>query len=122
MISQRVHTYEARLYLGSRERYHGRTFREEELVEVIGRYQKGHEHSMPLRVTPTNFVHEEYSEAGWEVAAINYPRWPKSTEAIHAFMEGLAEYLIDVLKQNRISVVYPDTTIMYQGPGAEEKF
>ncbi len=118
----RENTYEVKLYLGSVEGYHGKQFSEEELVKAIGLFQKGHAESMPVRVAPTCYVHEDYSERGWEVVAICYPRLPKHREQINLFMNELAVHLLDKFKQNRISVVQPDVTVMHSSEKPEDRY
>lgn len=115
--------HEVRLYIGSREHYNGPTFVRESLLQHIANFQ--HEHGLtkcnPVRVTETIYVWDDYAESGWEVAVIAYPRQPKSVKVLDKFMLDLAEYLLKILKQNRISVVFPDEIVMLEADDAEDK-
>ena len=112
-------SYEVKLYIGSCEGYNGQSFTEGEMIAVIGNYQKNSD-ATPVRLTPTAYIHCDYREKGWEVAAIMYPRYPKSIERINAFMEGLAKHLLVYFKQNRISVIFPDKITMFESDNAEQ--
>lgn len=98
---------DVRLYIGSCYRYSDEQFLESDLLHSIEKYQKSVEDSQlcSLRISPTSFKVRDYYERGWEVVAINYPRFPKEHEVILEFMLGLAEFLILYLNQNRISVI-----------------
>jgi len=116
--------YEARLYIGSRENYDGPAFDVDRLHEVIKDFQNEHlvdDVLIPVRVTATTYRAGDYSEDGWEVAVINYPRKPRDRIILESFMFELAQHLLDVLKQNRISVVTPEKIVMFESDVAVEK-
>ena len=116
-------TYEIKLYIGSKEGYNGEEFSKEDLVAAIQGFQ--HEltldHAMPVRISPTSYMFDNYYEEGWEIGLINYPRKPRSTIELTRFMERLASFLLEKFKQNRITVVHPNATVMYESETAEEK-
>ena len=118
-------TYEVRAYIGSVRGYDGENFNKEELIEAIGHYQSIIEQDLAIavRVTPTSFVFQNYVEDGWEIAAINYPRFPKKPRQIDDFMFGLSRYLLNRFEQNRMSVVSPSVTILLESvnPGENPK-
>ena len=122
MRIKKANTFEARLYIGSVQGYHGAPFTFEELKEEVGNLQSESpkEEMIPVRIAPTNFVCGNYSEAGWEVAAINYPRFPKAEALITLFMMELAKRLLVCFNQNRISIIFPNETIMFESEEAEQ--
>lgn len=122
MRIRKANTFEARLYIGSVQGYHGTPFTFEELKEEVGNLQSESpkEEMIPVRIAPTNFVCGNYSEAGWEVAAINYPRFPKAEALITLFMMELAKRLLVCFNQNRISIIFPNETIMFESEEAEQ--
>lgn len=69
-------------------------------------------------VTPTTFVYTEGREPGVIVGLINYPRFPATPGAVRSRALKLAELLRVGLGQWRVSVVFPDETVML-GKGPE---
>lgn len=69
-----------------------------------------------VTVTDTTFVYGDGSEPGLAVGVINYPRFPASPEAIEGKAMVLAEILMRSCRQWRVSVVFPDHTVMLENP------
>ena len=114
--------HEVRFYIGSREKYAGPEFTRKEVTTFIGQFQSERsEDMMPVRVTPTSYVCEDYQEDGWELAVIGYPRTNKPKNIINRFVLDLAEAMLYHFKQNRISVIFPDEIVMLQNESAVEK-
>jgi hypothetical protein len=66
-----------------------------------------------VSVTDTTFIYTNGLEVGIAVGFINYPRFPdKDPTIIKNQALELAAILKSVLGQKRISVVFPDETIM----------
>ena len=65
-------------------------------------------------VTPTEYVYTNGSEPGIIVGSINYPRFPSSQDKLRAQTLELAKILLDGLKQQKVSVVFADMTIMLE--------
>jgi hypothetical protein len=114
-------TYEVKLYLGSREGYHGKEYTEDELVESIGAFQSEHSEFTPVRITKTRFVDRNYNETGWELAAICYPRQPRTKAQLLRFMSDLAGHLLEDLKQSRISMMTEEYTTLFESEKAEKR-
>lgn len=114
---------EARIYIGSRRHYNGEAFSYTDLRAFLKDFQheRPKELTSPVRITPTAYVFDDYHEAGWEIAVINYPRFPKDNFVIHQFAYDLAAGLLDKFEQNRISIVYPNEIVMLEADDAEEK-
>ena len=122
MSEKFVLTHEIKMYVGSIRGYNGTEFNEDELCFEIKEFQKNIDdlNLVSLRVTPTKYIVRDYVEKGWEITAINYPRFPKSYLKTYLFMEGLAKRLLKNLKQNRISMVCSDKTYMFESKDFEE--
>lgn len=101
--------FESRIYVGSKRGYKGESFTESQLTRIIQDFQtywnKKNDWTIALRISKTNFICMDYSEVGWEIAAIQYPRFPKEVSEIEYFMDSLAEFLLIEFGQNRISII-----------------
>tara|TARA_R100001377_G_scaffold73572_1_gene49602 strand:+ start:2068 stop:2472 length:405 start_codon:yes stop_codon:yes gene_type:complete len=116
-------TYEVRVYLGSINEETLKSFSKKDLIKEIGLFQEKYSQTIPVRVTDTTFVSKtHYTEDGWEVAAINYPRVETESSKIDEFMKDLAVCLLDKFKQNRISIVMPDETLMIERSSKQTLF
>ena len=105
--------YEAKLYMGSKEGYDGEEFTEDEIRIVIQEFQKSQE-IIPVRISKTCFMAGDYYEHGWEIVAINYPRYPKTHEYIWSFMHSLAKHMLINFKQNRVTLQDHKTSLMVE--------
>lgn len=65
-----------------------------------------------VTLTHTSFVYKGGSEVGAAVGLINYPRFPKDFETIRGHALELGEKLRVGLEQFKVSVVFPDYTVM----------
>ena len=65
-----------------------------------------------VTITPTEYRYVDGSEDGVMIGFINYPRFPATPMAITDRALVLAHKLMIGLKQNRVSVVTPQTTYM----------
>jgi hypothetical protein len=107
--------YESRIYIGSVKNTDQRPLliRESVLLETIGKQQEQYRLIIPLRLSSTTFVSgTNYEEAGWEIAAINYPRVCASIEEIDDFMLILGRRLLTEFWQHRVGIVNPKEIIM----------
>lgn len=117
----RIKYYEVKLYIGSKEGYHGKQFNKSDLMKVVSEYQGNfpRENMVSLRYTDCTFQVGDWSEDGWEIAAINYPRFIKDESFLEDYFEGLANYLLHKMKQNRITVCTPELSTTYEREDAE---
>ncbi len=115
--------YEARIYIGSRRGYNGPKITKKVMKFSIKMYQtiKGLEKASPVRLTPTTYLWQDYEEKGWEIGIINYPRRPLGPLALQEYAMDLAAYLLEEHGQNRISIEFPDETVMLEADDAEQK-
>lgn len=65
-----------------------------------------------VTITPTTYIYKGGSEAGAIIGLINYPRFPKEPHEIRQLALDLAEKLRVLYKQYKVSVVFPDETVM----------
>ncbi len=62
--------------------------------------------------TPTIYLYKGGQERGVIIGLINYPRFPKEPSEIRAMALDLAEKLRVLYKQFKVTVVFPDETVM----------
>jgi hypothetical protein len=109
---KKVKTYTAQIYVGLREGY-GEQIHSigevwcvcQEFVNKVG---------FCVTVTPTQFLYMNGMEPGAIVGTINYPRFPSSRKNLKTKTLQLATNLMLEFKQCRVSVVFPDETIMLE--------
>ena len=105
-----VPTYTATLYVGLLERDTRLLHTQAEALAVCQEYVD--DVGLCVTFTPTTFVYTNGSEPGVIVGLINYPRFPVEPEDIREKALVLAESLRAALGQWRLSVVFPDETVM----------
>ncbi|MEI6731792.1 MAG: hypothetical protein WCK90_03875 [archaeon] len=110
-----VPTITAQIYLGLREGYTDKVHSLDELKEFLHGYcDKG----LCVTVSPTTFIYKRTAEdpigreEGAVIGVINYPRFPSTRENIEKTAEEIASMCKDRYKQNRVSIVYSDSTVM----------
>src|SRR4051812_46342094 len=90
--------FELRLYIGSVRGYKGPHFSEAQVTRVVQDFQttwkQKHGWTVALRFSKTNFVCMDYTEPGWELSAINYPRFPRAENELEDFMSSLQDHLM----------------------------
>jgi len=118
-VNTKVKTYTATIYCGLKNGYDGMTnlF----YVEHIKDYIENRSGGLCVTCTPTTFYYNGGQEPGIIVGIINYPRFPSSEEKIRNTAIQLAEELMIKCKQYRVSVVFPDETIMLENKEKIEK-
>lgn len=65
-----------------------------------------------VTVTPTHFCYPSGDEPGVIIGIINYPRFPKEPEELKEIALKLAEHMKEKLFQYRVTVMFPDQTVM----------
>ena len=109
-----VPTYYANIYVGLKEGYNGIQYSIDHLCTLCQTYCNTVK--LGLTVTPTKFIYVDGSEMGAIVGRINYPRFPSTNEMLRSKAVDLAILLKDEFKQQRLSIVCPDETIMIGEP------
>jgi hypothetical protein len=107
MITETTHIS---IFVGLKEGYTGPPHTLDEVKRICQGYCD--DIGLCVTVTPTEFIYRGGNEPGGIVGLINYPRFPKSEEEISAHAAEIAKRLLDGLKQDRISIVMKDKTIM----------
>jgi len=111
-------TYYANIYCGVRPSY-DQTIKPEELklnLDLVKKICKKYcdDVGLGLTITQTEFVYTDGDEPGVIVGLINYPRFPSSPFQIKFLAGSLAAILLHELKQERLSIMYPDETVMLE--------
>lgn len=114
-----VPTFTATIYAGLRPGYSGWRFSHARAARIVQRYCD--EVGLCATVTRTRFVYTRGSEPGVVVGLINYPRFPSTPEQIQAHALELGERLRRGLRQQRVSVVFPDVTVMLGDPAEQRE-
>ena len=104
-----VPTFFANIYLGLNEGYTGKKSKLN-----IESYCKGYCGVIKLgvTVTKTTFCYPDGMEDGVIIGLINYPRFPSTPEEIEQKAIELAKCLKNICKQERVTIVMPNHTIM----------
>lgn len=111
-----VPSFGATIYAGLRPGYFGRPYSYAMALGIARRYAD--EVGLCVTVTKTTFVYRGGLEPGVIVGLINYPRYPSEPRKIREHALTLAERLREGLCQNRVSIVFPDETVMLGGKDA----
>ncbi len=100
-------SYECTIFMGSiRNGSEGTHFTEGQVIDEIKLFQSQNlDRKVVVRVTRTKFVFMHYEEEGWEISAIQYPRFHIPELTIKSFMVDLAKYLKDHFDQRSISIM-----------------
>lgn len=124
MKIKRGGVYNIDIYIGSCEGYKGKEITEQELIDFIGAHQRNRNvKGLPastVTLTRIKYIYEDYVEDGWKIGMINYLRFPKTYNDLDDYMLDLGKALLEVFKQNRISIVSTVGTILLESENAEQ--
>jgi hypothetical protein len=109
MRKTKVKTYTATIYVG--RKLHGGTVQPlswgrkicQAYVDAVG---------LCVTFASTDFLYTNGKEPGFVVGLINYPRFPSSPNIIRGHALELAAQLLKTYTQYKVTVVFPDSTIM----------
>lgn len=107
---KRVKTYWAKIYVGTSQRRSPPQYEDERIYNTCSNYVD--RVGLCVTVTKTDFIYTYGIEAGYVVGLINYPRFPSTPQKIRKHAVALAKLLKKELGQKRVSIVFPDDTIM----------
>lgn len=107
-----VKSFVATIYVGFREHYTDEVRAIDMAHDICQRYVDAG--GLCVTVTATRFIYKNGSEPGVAVGLINYPRFPAEVSAIRDKALGLATELMHGFRQLKVSVVFPDETIMLE--------
>ena len=105
-------TFYANIYMGLTRGYEGEEIDRKEVETYLSFFSN--KHQIGITVTDTHFIYPSGEEKGVCLGIIDYPRYPVGSKKIRIISEGLVDDLLDLFDQERITVVYPDTTIMFE--------
>jgi len=117
MITKKVPTFIATIYVGQKNRATGKICSYSTVTKTI--QDEVNIKGLCVTITPTEYYYASGSEKGIIVGLINYPRFPKTPSQIKTTALNLAELLREKCKQLRVSVVFPDETVMLSKDGLE---
>jgi hypothetical protein len=118
MTKTTVPTYTATIYVGFKDRETGEVQSIQNARRVIQEYVDAV--GLCVTVTPTEFVYTNGGEPGIAVGLINYPRFPAEPRDIEDGAIELAWRLQTYCRQYKVSVVFPDRTVMLNDPERQE--
>jgi len=120
----RCETCECFLTVGLARGYGGAPVLVEEARDAIAAFQKRFEdengYCCAVRVLRSEILYQGYREDCLDVRVINYPRYATEPAAVARFVRLLALELMGVLDQERITMVAPGGTEMFEKNGADE--
>jgi len=107
-----IPTYTANVYVGLRHSYTYSYTTE----NVVRRWLKDYctREKTGVTLTPTEFIYVDGAEPGVIIGLIRYPRFPKEIERIEEEALAIAKGLMELCRQERVSVVFPDRTVMLE--------
>lgn len=117
-----VPTYTATIYVGTREQYTP----EIRSIDMARNWLHNYVNLVGLCVTlsPIEYIYTgkkqsdasitDARESGFVVGLINYPRFPSTPEALREKALEIAEELRILFKQFKVTVVFPDETVMLE--------
>jgi hypothetical protein len=116
-------TYWAKIFVGFRSKYEDTPdFIMEGRRDRLEGMCKGYcdEVGLCVTITDTTFIYKDGNEPGAIIGLMNYPRFPEEKglrmedTKIRKHSMKLAEYLMVAMNQYRVSIMYPDETVMLE--------
>jgi len=118
-----VKTWEAKFTVGTIRGYNGEHIHQHEIFAKIKEFQRKRKDEgkviCPVKISTSMIMFESYYEECRDISIIQYPRFPQEEFKLQAFITSLAKYLLIELEQNRITVILPNDTILYEQENAE---
>ena len=109
---KKVDTFTATIYVGFKERDTGVIYTMDEARDLCQKYVD--EVGLCVTITPVEYIYTEGNEPGCAVGLINYPRFPSDPDTIKNHALALARILLEAFRQYKVSIVFPDETIMLE--------
>lgn len=110
--SKQVPSFAATIYVGLRVHYTDRIHALAEVEEFLRTYCN--ETGFCVTVTSMKYIYKNGEEPGAAIGIINYPRFPSNPATLKERALFIAEKLMALLEQGKVSVVFPDETIMLE--------
>lgn len=112
MKYETVLTWQAQIFCGLRVGYTEEILSIEKVYRTCQEYVD--EDGWCVTITPTKFIYKNGYEPGAIIGIIDYPRFPSHHQNLKNRTVELAKRLLVKLEQLRISIVFPDETIMLE--------
>lgn len=109
---KKTNTWQARIFCGLRKEYSDIVYPISFIYEICQKYVDME--GWCVIVTPTKYIYKNGEEDGAIIGIIDYPRFPLLIEELKKRTMELARELLINLKQIRITIVFPDETIMLE--------
>jgi len=106
-----VPSFTASIYVGTKPHYSGEPI---VIDHARGFLQQYVDQGLCVTLTPTEFIYTKGKEPGFIVGLINYPRFPSSSEKLKEHAKQIALGLLTLYQQFKVSVVFPDETVMFE--------
>ena len=106
----KVPTYTATIYVGFKNHYGSETIDYQEVAKFVQDWVD--KISLCVTIQNVDYIYKGGHENGMAIGFINYPRFPSTAFEIKEKALDLAGELLKFCKQMRVSVVFPDETIM----------
>jgi len=107
-----VKTFTANIYLGLQHGYSG----SHSSVDEVRKWVQGYcdKVGLGVTITPTEFVYTNGGEPGVVIGLINYPRFPVPEYSLKVTAQEIAQSLMELCHQERVSIVFSDETVMLE--------
>jgi hypothetical protein len=105
-----VKTLTATIYVGTYNKDTNKTVKHSELRSLC--QQRCDRGGLCVSYTETTFYYKDGNEPGAIIGLINYPRFPSTKKQLKEKAIDLAYILMMVANQHKVSIVFPEKTIM----------
>lgn len=110
-----VPTYTAQIHVGTRVGYSPEVVSVQMAREWLQEYVNGI--GLCVTLTETEYIYKDGNAPGFVVGLINYPRFPSDARSVRAKALHIAGELMKLYGQLKVTVVFPDETLMLQQDG-----
>lgn len=105
-----VDTFTATIYVGFKNRETGQTYNINGVYKICQEYVD--DVGLCVNIMQTDYIYTGGHEHGAAITLINYPRFPEKARVIKTQALDIAKKLLKHYRQQRISIVCSDETIM----------
>jgi hypothetical protein len=105
-------TFTANIYVGLRHGYAGEYSSVDDVRQWLQKFCN--DVKLGVTLTPTEFIYVDGGEPGVIVGLIQYPRFPRPVDTIKTVARAIAQGLMDLCHQERVSIVFSDETVMLE--------
>lgn len=110
-MSKTAKTFTATVWVGTRVHYSGEILPISLAEKFLQEFVKC---GLCVTLTPTEYIYTDGGEPGFAVGLINYPRFPADEKVIRTRALDIAQGLLKLYQQFKVTVVFPDVTVMVE--------